>query len=289
MNSNEWPLVFFTLLSQISTGILFAGLIVFVFTRSHLGAGTIELKRLVITTAFIIAGIALVLSFLHLARPKHAVFALQNIGTSHLSLEILMVSVFVFLLMAAWSSERFNFPPTDFFNYLFLAALFSGLLVIWSMAKLYIVPTIPAWNTPLTFVRFYNSGLLLGTGAVLLMVVYLYGKDTGIFRVQHILTTLFLLISLGVFIHLLTTLIAAPAPDNITSGFPLPVIPAWIKIGRALLLLVGFLFILWWFRGFLMAGQSVQPVWAYLGFLMLFFAEIVARYIFYTSYYRVGV
>jgi DMSO reductase anchor subunit len=289
MNSNEWPLVFFTLLSQISMGIVLAGLVVFAFGRNSAGAGHFELKRLVIFAALIIMAIALLLSFLHLAKPQHAVFALQNVSASYLSREILLVTLFFLLLLATWSSLRFQFISSRMFNYLYLAAFVASLFMIWTMAKLYMVPTIPAWNTPVTLLQFFNSALLLGAAVFLLIMMVAKNGISGIESKQQVFTILFTMISVGVFIHLLTIVIPAPAGESSVSGFPLPEIPAWLKIIRAVFLLFGFIALLWWFNGFKSSFQTVNQLLLFAGVVLLILTEIIGRYLFYASYYRVGV
>jgi len=289
MNSNEWPLVFFTLLSQISMGILLAGLVVFLFAKNSVLGSNIELKRVVMLMALLSMGVALILSFAHLARPAHSVFALGNLAGSHLSREILMVSVFTFTLAVAWSSIRFGFPSVAIFNYLYVAALIAGLLLIWTMARIYMIPTIPAWNHPITMVKFYNSGILLGAAICLMIAIYVKGKGIEILQFQKIITILFFMLSAGVFFHMISTIFNAPTPEGMTFGFPIPVVAGWIKIARSLFLLLGFVMMLWWYRSFSTTPPSSGSFIAYFGFSLLLLAEITGRYIFYTSFYRVGV
>ncbi|MBW6496880.1 MAG: dimethyl sulfoxide reductase anchor subunit [Bacteroidales bacterium] len=289
MNSNEWPLVFFTLLSQLSMGIILAGLVTFLFLRNQEFTSNTELKRLVTFIAMSGMAVALVLSFLHLAKPLHSVYALGNMGSSFLSREILLVSLFLFTLTLAWTSVRFGLPSAVSFNFLYLAALFTGILLVWVMARLYMIPTVPAWNTPLTILKFFNSGLLLGAGAMLVAVVFLHGKGIEIPRVQQMVTILFYLMALGVFIHLTTALIPVAAHEGMHSSFPAPLIPFAWKAARLLFLMLGFSLLAWWYPGFVSMTSRGAPYWAYLAFILLFLSEICGRYIFYASYYRVGV
>lgn len=289
MNSNEWPLVFFTLLSQLSSGIVLAGLAVFVLMRHQIGAGHIEMKRLVVFTALAIMAIALLLSFLHLARPQHAVFALQNLSASYLSREILMVTLFFALLLATWSSLRFGLIPASLFNYFYPAAVVAGLLMIWTMARLYMVPTIPAWNSPVTLLQFFNSSLLLGAAAFLVITATAKTGAPAVEWRPQVFAILFTMIAVGVFIHLLAIAIPLPAGQSAASGFPLPIIPAWIKISRAALLMTGFVALLWWFYNAKAFPQPASHLTLIAGALLLFLAEIASRYIFYANYYRVGV
>jgi anaerobic dimethyl sulfoxide reductase subunit C len=289
MNNNEWPLVFFTLLSQISTGILLAGLVVFVLMRNQIGAGHVELKRLVVFTALVIMAIALLLSFLHLAKPQHAVFALQNVRASYLSREIFLVTLFFMLLLAAWSSLRFGFVAPRMFSYFYFAAIVAGMFMIWTMARLYMVPTVPPWNTPITLLQFFNSSLLLGAAAFLLITATTKTGAPAVEWRPQVFTILFTMIAVGVFIHLLTIVIPLPAGESAASGFPLPEIPAWIKISRAALLLFGFIALLWWFNIPKSPIQPANQLPLIAGVLLLILAEIAGRYIFYANYYRVGV
>ncbi|MEE4177866.1 MAG: DmsC/YnfH family molybdoenzyme membrane anchor subunit [Bacteroides sp.] len=287
MQSNEWPLIFFTLLSQLSMGIIFSGLVIFLFVRTQdLTAGG-ELRRLVSFTAMAGMGVALVLSFLHLGRPLHSVFALGNFGSSFLSREILLVSLFLFSLAMLWSSARFGIPSPASFKILYLASLIAGITLIWTMARLYMIPTVPAWNTPLTVVKFFNSGLLLGAGVMICMVVFLHAKGLEVFQVRMVVSILFFVVALGVFIHLLTTLI--PAEVQQASSFPAPVVPFAWKAARLLFLILGFSLLAWWYPGFLNLSARGAAGWAYLAFALLVLSEICGRYIFYASYFRVGV
>jgi anaerobic dimethyl sulfoxide reductase subunit C len=288
MNSNEWPLVFFTLLSQLSMGIILAGLLIFLFLRNQELTSNTELKRLVTFIAMACMGVALVLSFLHLAKPLHSVYALGNMGSSFLSREILLVSLFLLTLAVAWTSLRFGIPSPASFNFLYLAALVVGILLVWVMARLYMIPTVPAWNTPLTILKFFNSGLLLGAGAMLVAVVFLHGKGIEIPRVQQMVTILFYLMALGVFIHLTTALIPVAAHEGMHSSFPAPLIPFAWKAARLLFLMLGFSLLAWWYPGFVSMTSRGATFWAYLAFILLFLSEICGRFIFYASYYRVG-
>jgi DMSO reductase anchor subunit len=287
MQSNEWPLVFFTLLSQLSMGIIFSGLVVFLFIRNQDLTTGGELKRLLSFTAMAGMGVALILSFLHLGKPLHSVFALGNMGSSFLSREILLVSLFLFSLFITWTSARFGIPSQASFKILYLASFIAGIILIWTMARLYMIATVPAWNTPLTVVKFFNSGLLLGAGALISMVVFLHAKGIEVIQVRMVVSILFFVLALGVFIHLITTLIPAGLPG--ASSFPAPVIPFGWKAARLLFLMLGFSLLAWWYPGFLNASARGAEGWAYLAFALLILAEICGRYIFYASYFRVGV
>ena len=286
MNSGVWPLVFFTLLSQLSMGMVLAGAIGYLFIRSDGPVLSHELKQAVVLVALVSLALALVLAFLHLARPLHSVHALGNLGSSHLSREILMVCVFLFFLFLGWLSLRFGSFPQRMFGYAYLLALVSGLLLVWVMGRLYMIPTVPLWNSPVTLVKFYNSGVVLGAGALLVLLSLLQGKGMDYPWAGQAARVLFILVAAGVAVHLLVALLPSAAGEGTGAGFPLPVIPAAWRIAALLMLGMGFLLLSWWLFGRM--HERVQwPVFVSFGMLLL--AEIFFRYIFYLSYFRTGV
>jgi hypothetical protein len=50
-----------------------------------------------------------------------------------------------------------------------------------------------------------------------------------------------------------------------------------------------FLALLWWFNGFKSSFQTANQPLLFAGVVLLILTEIIVRYLFYASYYRVGV
>lgn len=289
MDNHEWPLVFFTLLSQLSMGILLAAMVVLVVMQDQALAAHLPLRNLMLLTALLAMGVALVLSFLHLANPLHSVYALSNMGSSFLSREILMVSVFTFLLALSWGSVRWGIPPAPAFQMLFPVALLSGLILVWVMARLYMIPTVPSWNHPLTLLQFFNSGLLLGSLTLLLLVLVLQQQGANIPQLQKVGNILFVLAVAGVLVHLYTALVAPQPPTALLAGFPATATPLALKLSRVLLILSGLTLLLWWYKDFSPQSATEFSIPFLLACLLVLAAEILGRYGFYASYYRVGV
>jgi Fe-S-cluster-containing dehydrogenase component/DMSO reductase anchor subunit len=133
----HWALVWLTLLSQLAVGV---GL--FAQTRP---------QRL---AAAALAAAALVGALFHLGRPAVAYKALRNLRRSWLSREVALLSAFAVLMPVAvlWPALR----P---------AAAAVGLGGVYASARLYVVPGRPAWDSPLTIVRFGATALALGAAA----------------------------------------------------------------------------------------------------------------------------
>jgi DMSO reductase iron-sulfur subunit len=130
----HWPLVWLTLLSQLAVGVS--------VTAYSLG------DRVV---GFGLAGIALLGALFHLGRPAVAYKALRNLRRSWLSREVAALSAY-----AALAAVAVVVPALGW------GAAVVGLGGIYASARLYIVPGRPAWDSPLTIVRFGATALALG-------------------------------------------------------------------------------------------------------------------------------
>lgn len=160
MHSEDWPLVVFTLLVQMSVGLL----IVSELAALAAGAAGRRLLAWRESLAFVLGVVGLAFSFGHLGSPLHSPFAILNLGSSWLSREIVVTGLFLactfFLAVARhWPGfERFAAP-------LAVAACLLGLVAIYAMSRVYGIVTVPAWNSPATGLGFAGSACLLGAAA----------------------------------------------------------------------------------------------------------------------------
>jgi Fe-S-cluster-containing dehydrogenase component/DMSO reductase anchor subunit len=130
----HWPLVWLTLLTQLAVG-------------ASASASTTG-QRLV---AAIAALAALGASLLHLGRPAHAWKALRNLRRSWLSREVALFGAYGAL--AAGAVVLPSVAPV---------AAAVGLAGVFASGRLYVVPGRPAWQSPLTVVRFFATALAVG-------------------------------------------------------------------------------------------------------------------------------
>ena len=134
----HWPLVWLTLVSQIAVGVTVA-----------LAWGTRDDASRWLAAA--LAAISLLGAMFHLGRPIAAWKALRNLRRSWLSREVLLLSVFAGVAVGAVVVP-----------WLVPLAAAIGLVGVYASAQLYVVPGRPAWNTPLTTIRFFATALALG-------------------------------------------------------------------------------------------------------------------------------
>ncbi len=130
----HWSLVWLTLLSQLAVGV------------SATAGSTGER---VIAAALAVTG--MIGALFHLGRPAVAYKALRNLRRSWLSREVALLGAYTALAMVAVVVPGAG--PV---------AVAAGVAGIYASARLYIVPGRPAWNSPLTVVRFFATALALG-------------------------------------------------------------------------------------------------------------------------------
>ncbi len=282
MHSSEWSLLFFTLIGQFSAGLTTALLVYTIITpRRNDNAHTSLLKvGLLVATGAI--GIALIISFLHLSAPSSSVFALTNLKSSWLSREILMVSAYaasVFGTTVYWvyykEKKRLTIP-------LLAISSMMGLAMVLTMAKLYMIETIPVWNTSGTLIAFCINTILLGSSFAL---VLLYHCHKGNFERNIEKVFVFVIIAI-LAVKFTSGLVGWDTTTNENIAFAEGTYhPIWDALSWAWLLGLGMLIR----RVFPNPRDTDTGIRLYvLAFIFFALAEFAARVIFYSSFYRIG-
>ena len=288
MHNSEWSLVFFTLLGQFSAGLVFC-LLMFRVLGLHRKINTTD--KILRNGIYIAAAsmiIALVISFLHLSAPLSSVYALSNLKQSWLSREILMVALFTAFLGFLSLYVYRSVTPGKHITFLLLLATLTGFMMVYSMARIYMLPTIPAWNTPVTLINFFVSGLL--TGSAFFLVIF-YQKTKEIFEKTFIAKTGKIYITM-IGLALAARAVAFFLTGNTETEDPIAFAPPSVSLAEYI--------VAWglWLAG---SGLLLLRVWSpskniksflsfyYLGFLCFVLAEILYRALFYSSFYRVGI
>ena len=177
MNVHELPLVAFTILAQMSVGsFVILGLVQLSLVRKH---GQASVDKLSIPALYAI-GPAMVLglagSMLHLGDPFNALNAINHLGSSWLSREILFGSAFAGLGAAFALVQWRNWLTPLLRQVLAGVTALVGLALVYCMSMVYMLPTVPAWNHWATPVTFFTTTFLLGALAVgaALVIAYNY-------------------------------------------------------------------------------------------------------------------
>ncbi|MGD2155908.1 MAG: dimethyl sulfoxide reductase anchor subunit [Anaerolineales bacterium] len=163
MNVREWALIAFTILAQMSVGSFLVFVVVhFYATRKE---GIEEADRMG-DRALLAIGPVMVLGLLaslfHLGSPLTAYRAVTNLGSSWLSREIFFGVLFAIFggLFAIMQWRKISTAVVR--NVIAWIAAIVGVVFIYSMSRVYILPIQPTWNTLATPLLFFTTTLLLG-------------------------------------------------------------------------------------------------------------------------------
>lgn len=275
---SEWPLIVFTLAIQLAAGLALAATI-FDGTGEHTGG----VMRPLGMAVFPVAALGLLASIWHLGRPLSAWKSFLNLGSSRLSLEVLLTLLFVasaFLLSHAWwvqkSDHRFAIGVVT--SVLALAAVASS-------AAIYLIPTQPAWNSGWVPVSFFGTALLLGGCASALLASSQGSKICLGSSLSGIVAGSLLLIASAIWMILV---LSHGSPDSFVAtrlqdGLQLLMshYPFWIGLHLLLAGLVPIVvaLLLWISRNH---SESSAPTWIRLCvFLAISFGAIIGRKLMY--------
>jgi len=283
MINTEWSLVFFTTISQLAVGIMIAVLL-FVFAKKQN-----SYAKLSQTTLYFAAGlmfVALILSFLHLNNPVNAVYALSNLETSWLSREIFFVSLFLFCLVLVNLILYFKNPDIKYYRAFILVTTIVGIIMVYTMSKLYIIPTVPAWNSVSTIIGFYSTALLVGAAFVLGLSYHYPIKKKNMIRPGNKTRILAFITLMAIAIIVINALfLNPPVPEGNIAFEPQPLDTSFI-LTRWLTILLGAVSLL--YIVFRKGGVTNIKLALYLPFAFFLISELIARAVFYASFYRIG-
>jgi DMSO reductase anchor subunit len=153
------PLILFTLLTQMAVGGFWAMQWTFPQTWALAERGMSLSQWLPTLLIGLYLGGGMLASFAHLGTKKRALFALRNLRRSWLSREVLFTGLFgLAWFFTTWASVIWRRGSIEAIA---LTATL-GLGLVYSMAQVYRLKTVPGWNTWRTNAGFMVSALLLG-------------------------------------------------------------------------------------------------------------------------------
>lgn len=173
-------LILFTIFSQMAVGAFCVlwGLQLYYFSRYEVFlVEQVTLAPLLVLEAIMLG--SLLISLLHLGSPGIAYRAIANLRSSWLSREILFAVLFtgtsvIFTGMQLWQIGSFGLRA----GVAGLAAFF-GLMLIYVMSRLYMIRTVPMWNTGYTLLSFLLTAFILG-GLLVTFTIRIYTPEVFI-------------------------------------------------------------------------------------------------------------
>ena len=302
MDVREWALITFTILAQMSVGsFIVLGVVHFFSARKSGEQQADELSDRALLAIFPVLALGLLASLLHLGNPINAYKAVTNVGSSWLSREILCGVLFAVVGFAFALMQWRKISTFTVRNIVALAAVAIGVVLVYSMSMVYMIPTRPAWDLVTTPLSFFVTTLLLGVLAIGAALVanyaYVQRKIPGCASDQCVLmrdTLRWLAVAsivlLGFQFVLLPLSLAAMASSAAGSSAMLVGDFGVIFALRLILVFLGAgvlgIFV---YREAQSAGhEQMLSVYAYTAFAFVFVAEVIGRFLFYATAGKFG-
>jgi len=305
MNVREWALPVYTILIQMSVGMLLVLWSLRLFGSKKFGKDALDRvvrdPLLIINTTTILGMIG---AHFHLSRPYLSFLAVSNFRSSWLSREIVFTLLFFLCSAALWFLQWYRAGHWGLKTALGWLAIFFGFVTVYCTGRIYLLPTQAAWNMPETILTFYGSMLLLGVMALATILImdlrFVEIRQKGVLTewetivnysvkrlsvaagailIPIVITNLFYIHSLRTGSTLMQT-----SYDLLMQLYePLLVIRFLLLLGGVGWLVVPVARMKW-------TGKSVQEIFtpAYLACLLVLVGEILGRFLFYAAHIRTG-
>jgi anaerobic dimethyl sulfoxide reductase subunit C len=305
MDTQELPLVFFTIMAQMSVGCFVVLGAIHMFGGRKLGAERVD--RLSDPAPYAIGPVmvvGLLVSIIHLGNPWNALNAINHLSTSWLSREIFLGCSFAALGAAFAISQKMKWFTPLLRQLLAGLTAIVGLGLIFAMSMVYMLPTVPGWDSWATPVTFYTTAFLLGSlavGAAFVAILALarHGKIelddelVGLVRVSVRSVAVAAIALLGVEFVVLPTYalqladkggVASQAAHSLLYG------GGSVLIIRLLLVFVGAGLLGLLVTSLARAGRERVLTYAIgSAFALVLVSELLGRLLFYTSFARIGI
>ena len=277
---HNWSLVCFTLFTQSAIGLVWVSV-----AERWFGGGTqADFSIWPMSIALTLTGLGLYAALAHLAKPRLAPNALRNLTASWLSREVLLVQAFAGAVALLIFISLLEASPG--LVILETAACLLGGAALFAMARVYLLKTVPVWNSPATLLEFAGSAMLLG-GALGAVLTVFGSTDQPGWSPALIAAAIGILLGLILKLTAIFPSLAAEQAARDQTWYEPTV--ASLSIGRSLavrmgLNLAGLALIL-----AAISGSGPTWLWSCLSLACLGTGEVVGRQRFYKAYRRLGV
>lgn len=202
----EMPLVIFTVLSQLAAGAMVTLWLLDSANKNiSIATGKFIAGSLVGITAF-----SILASLFHLGHPFEAYRALTHVGSSWLSREVALFSLFLIATVIYY--RQWQEGKGENRKKLGGVAALIAVLAVISSGMVYVLPAMPAWNNFSPVVFFLLTGALLGS---LYVGVVLRLKGDRSFNLTVVISTIIGIYMVSFAIYL-SVLISGSAPQALT-------------------------------------------------------------------------
>lgn len=306
MNLREWALPVYTILIQIATGgMLVLWLIRFVYSRKYTKE---DIDQMINTPLVVILSsifVGMIGAHFHLSKPLHSFLAILNFRTSWLSREVIFNLIFGGLVWLLLYLHWFKNEQYRLKTLLGWGAGLFGLLTVYCMSRIYLMPTQVAWSSAGTIASFYASTILLGVMAMAALLIMdlifstVRGQEKSGIRPEVIRNSLTWLTPLAVVtafivLGLYYLQIRTLSGGDDTARTSLRLLTELYQPLFGIRLAVMFAGVGWLVQSayrVLVENKPVQKLFTpvYLSCLMVMIGEILGRFLFYATHIRLGI
>ena len=305
MNVREWALPVYTILMQLAVGaMLCLWLIRAMAVRQYGRFVTDRIVRIPATAVFLTIIAAIIGSHFHLSRPYFSLLAALNLRSSWLSREIVLTITFFLAISGLSYLQWFTQGYSRLRTVLGWLGIAAGSFSVYSMSKIYLLPTHSSWNSPLTVVAFLLTALILGVTAVAVLLVMdlkvsevAENVETAV-RWQIVRKSFVWLAAVAggtavIILVLNLILIAQLSQGNISAQTSLMLLLGLYQPLFGLRYIALFTGVGWFgltaftlYRNRKLPFEISKPI--YLACLLVLIAEIMGRFLFYATHVRMG-
>jgi DMSO reductase anchor subunit len=276
---HNWSLVCFTLLTQSAIGLVWIS----IMGRWFGGGMRADFSIRPISIALTLTVLGLYAALAHLAKPRLAPHALRNLTTSWLSREVLLVQTFAGAVALLILISLLDAPSG--LVILEVTACLLGGAALFAMTRVYLLKTVPVWNSPATLLEFAGSAMLLG-GALGAVVTVFRDTNQSAWSPALIAAGIGILLGLTLKFTAISPALAAEQAARAQTWYEPTVTP--LSTGRALTVRIGLNL-----AGLVLILAAISEsgptwLWSCLCLACLGTAEVVGRQRFYKAYRRLG-
>ena len=306
INLREWALPVYTIMMQMAAGgMLILWIVYSQAVRRHGEEIADRLIHNLVLIIFITVIAAIIGSHYHLSRPLLSIRSVMNFKTSWLSREVIFTIFFAMLIGVLLFLHSYQIGSITIHLAVGWCAVAMGIVTVYCMSRVYMLPTQAAWNSFATPIAFFSATLLLGNlavSALLLMNLHLavLREETDLETQQQIIqrtlwwVMLFAVATTGIELATYAFQISELSSGSSTARVSIDLLLGLYRVlfgGRLLLLVLGvsmLVGVVFWQR------KANRPIFLiltpiYFSFLFVLVSEVLGRFLFYAVHVRTGI
>lgn len=279
MAFHEWPLVVFTVLAQTAVGAFLIMSLANLVVDSRVGVKDKVTRNMFFV--WVLMGLGFMASSAHLGSPMRAMNALNQVGSSWLSNEILTGSLFFAFGGFYWLLDVLKKGPEGLRKVLMVLGMIAGVAFMYSMVNVYLINTVPTWDTPYTWWSFLLTVLVSGSLFALILMHSAQFDSVKYSRTIQVVVVVGVIAMIVMTLGQMTAL--AGINSSVVAASDLVVNMGSLQGIRIALIIVGSAIALACVR-----REKANSAIALVGFAMVLFAELLGRTIFFNLHMTVG-